>query len=222
MTENLYEILGVEREATADQVHAAFKALAKIHHPDVNGGDDTEFKRIKRARDTLFDPQAREIYDRYGFVSGDDGNLVMMAFGALAGLVLQSLPGIDPDMIVKHDVVGYLVTTITKSKEEVKAKIEKLENELGKVEDLRRIFDKRVKMTKTDKPNFFLRACDDASGSLKQSLTALAREQQIKDVMIQILDDYSFDVDFQPNLYVQGTATTSSLGGLGSMFWSTK
>jgi DnaJ-class molecular chaperone len=64
-----YEILGVSRLATQDQIKAAFRKLARRYHPDVNPGDKTaeeKFKEINEANEVLSDPEKRQMYDRLG------------------------------------------------------------------------------------------------------------------------------------------------------------
>lgn len=58
-----YSILGVAKTATSDEIKQAYRKLAKEHHPDRTGGDDTTFKQINEAYDTLKDPQRRQEYD---------------------------------------------------------------------------------------------------------------------------------------------------------------
>jgi DnaJ domain len=63
----LYHILGLPQGATQEQVKAAFRALARRFHPDVNAGSETaeqRFKEVNQAYETLADPGARAAYDR--------------------------------------------------------------------------------------------------------------------------------------------------------------
>ncbi|KAJ2778141.1 hypothetical protein H4R18_004779 [Coemansia javaensis] len=66
----LYAALGVERDATADEIKRAYRRLALQHHPDRNHGaaasSTGEFVRIQYAYDVLSDARRRRIYDRYG------------------------------------------------------------------------------------------------------------------------------------------------------------
>jgi DnaJ family protein A protein 2 len=58
-----YNILGVSKNASDDEIKRAYKKLALKTHPDKNGGDDTEFKKINLAYETLSDPNKRNAYD---------------------------------------------------------------------------------------------------------------------------------------------------------------
>ena len=63
-----YEILGVDRNATKEDLKKAFRTLARKYHPDVNKAPDAadKFKEIGKAYETLSDDNKRQIYDRYG------------------------------------------------------------------------------------------------------------------------------------------------------------
>jgi DnaJ-class molecular chaperone len=64
-----YEVLGVAKDATPDQVKKAYRGLARKYHPDVNPGDkkcEALFKEAQQAYDVLSDTEKRALYDRYG------------------------------------------------------------------------------------------------------------------------------------------------------------
>jgi len=67
-----YETLGVPRKATAKDIRAAFRKLARKYHPDLNPGDkasEEKFKQLQEAYDVLSDTKKRQMYDQYGFYS---------------------------------------------------------------------------------------------------------------------------------------------------------
>jgi molecular chaperone DnaJ len=67
-----YELLGVARKASAKDIRAAFRKLARKYHPDLNPGDkaaEEKFKQLQEAYDVLSDGKKRQMYDQYGFYS---------------------------------------------------------------------------------------------------------------------------------------------------------
>src|SRR6516164_9846636 len=90
-----YEVLGIAKGASAEEIRKAFRGLALKYHPDRNAGDEDAAVRFKEAADAheiLSDPQKRDLYDRYGHagLSGMPmpdftGNSIFEAFGDIFG-----------------------------------------------------------------------------------------------------------------------------------------
>ena len=75
MSQDLYDLLGVARDADADTIKKAYRKLARQLHPDVNPDPETQerFKEVSRAYEVLSDPQKRAAYDRGGDPFGGAG-----------------------------------------------------------------------------------------------------------------------------------------------------
>ncbi len=97
-----YEVLGVARSASADEIKSAYRRLARQHHPDVNPNDPTaeeKFKEIGSAYSVLSDPEKRARFDQFGTTEdgpgagagdffnggGGIGDIFDMFFGGAAG-----------------------------------------------------------------------------------------------------------------------------------------
>src|SRR6266542_4076100 len=92
-----YEILGVKKSASAEDIRKAFRKLARKYHPDVNPNNKTaeeKFKALSEANDVLSDPKKRKIYDQLGFYSDNIDAATAEAY-ARAGGGPGNFPGGD-------------------------------------------------------------------------------------------------------------------------------
>jgi molecular chaperone DnaJ len=107
MAKDYYETLGVSKNASKDEIKKAFHKMAHKYHPDKNKGDDSKFKEVNQAYQTLSDDQKRAQYDRFGadgpqgFNPGAGGG-----FGGFDFSGFQNGNGVEFDMGDLGDIFG--------------------------------------------------------------------------------------------------------------------
>ena len=84
-----YQILGVKKDAKADEIKKAYRRLARKHHPDVNPNDkasEDKFKQVQEAYDVLSDEKKRKVFDRFGYYADNlDPDAPAYSTGAAGG-----------------------------------------------------------------------------------------------------------------------------------------
>ncbi len=95
-----YEVLGIQKGASKDQIKSAYRKLAKTYHPDnKETGDEAKFKEIQEAYDILYDDKKRQMYDQFGHAAfeqgagGGPGGNPFSGFGGFGGF--QEGEGVD-------------------------------------------------------------------------------------------------------------------------------
>ena len=102
-SEGYYDILGVTKQSTQDEIRKAYRRLSLVHHPDRNGGtDDSEFQKLNEAYETLSDPQKRRMYDMTNSNPFMQGNVMEVPIdpNALFSMLFAQELGKDPDIHV--------------------------------------------------------------------------------------------------------------------------
>lgn len=84
-TKDYYNVLGVEKSASKDDIKKAFYKLAAKYHPDKKGGDESKFKEVNEAYQTLSDEKKRKEYDTYGQTFNGQGPQQGGGFGGFSG-----------------------------------------------------------------------------------------------------------------------------------------
>lgn len=94
MAKDFYEILGVDRKASKEEIKKAFHKLAHKYHPDKKGGDEAKFKEVNEAYQVLSDDQKRQSYDTYGNAYAGAGGPGAGAYG-YGGAGFEGFGGFD-------------------------------------------------------------------------------------------------------------------------------
>src|SRR5690348_10867037 len=74
MAKDYYQILGVKKDASEEEVKKAFRKLAHTYHPDKSGGDEAKFKEVSEAYSVLSDKKKRQQYDMFGSAGPSTGS----------------------------------------------------------------------------------------------------------------------------------------------------
>ncbi len=104
MAKDYYEILGVQKGASKDEIKKAFHKIAHKYHPDKNGGDDAKFKEANEAYQVLSDEGKRKQYDQFGSADFTGGN--PYGGGGFGGFDFSGAQGFDFNMGDLGDIFG--------------------------------------------------------------------------------------------------------------------
>lgn len=136
---DLYEALGVARDATADEIRRAYRAKAKLAHPDA-GGSEEAFRAVARAHAVLSDPERRRVYDETGRIDDGVDNADARATGVLDGLVNEWCAD---DNAKSRDVIAWARGKITAEKRKAAEYIETMRGHELRLMDLIARFEKK-------------------------------------------------------------------------------
>lgn len=191
---NFYEVLGVSRTATVDEIRIAFRRAAKQHHPDREGGDADKMADVNRAFDTLHDPEKRELYDRLGEASMGP-SIQDEAKATLAELIRGAIDAPEGEFISSIRAKVHKAQTVTNNA---------ITAAPGRLATLkRRLLKVRVK---EGVENLAAPMLDLAIQGLEQEIPRMKRTQDVLAVVLQMLDAYSCD-EFNPTTWAGlGTA----------------
>ena len=96
MINDPYQVLGVSRNSTPEEIKSAYRKLAKKYHPDLHPGDkacEERFKEGNEAYEILSDPEKRKKYDQFGHAAFENGGAGAGGFGGFNGADMGDIFG---------------------------------------------------------------------------------------------------------------------------------
>lgn len=192
MTMNPYEILGLNKDCTLEQIKTAYKMEAKKHHPDV-GGDPKKFALVKTSYDTLKDRKKRQDYDDYGVI--DDAAVQdkdEVAAAKLRQIFLTVLKQGVVEDLGSLDMIAHMRSEILKLMNPLESSLTQARYNKGKTQTALKIVEKRLKR-KSQKPNFLLDMLRYGITESDQQIFQINKELKIHEDMLDMLEDFSYD-----------------------------
>lgn len=125
-----YEVLGVERTASAEEIKHAYRKLSRLHHPDREGGDHERMAEITTAYRILSDPQKRAHYD----ASGEEKNFTAIEEQAMRMIADAFGAYLDVDGLFDQDPVAHIRQSINESIGTTEKKIDELHRGIRRIE----------------------------------------------------------------------------------------
>lgn len=185
---NPYEILGVSHDATQETIIDAFKRLAKKTHPD-NGGDETEFAKVKAAGDILRDPEKRKKFDEDGFFHKNRPDSInSMAIEKVAHFFINSIDA-SLDSNINLDGLDLIVGATKFFNISIKESHEQIERLKRRIKQ----YEKAIKRLKTKRKNDVIKnMLTHHIASVKQNIAANEEQIKIIEKAKEILNDYEF------------------------------
>lgn len=206
-----YAILGVEKDATAEQVKAAARKIYRKTHPDLAGGNGEAFSRARRAEQILLDEESRRVFDTTGRVDEERADnkrarMVEVVLRTFDGALSAHINGMLD--LRKCNMPKHMAESIRSQVPTVERQIEKAESDRALLRDL-------AKRLKYDKDGD-----DPISAALRQKIQGVeVALRQLKDSIdamneaVDMLGGYSFKFD-------QADEMMRMIGAAGTL-WTT-
>ncbi len=211
--QNLYQRLGVRRNARPETIKKAFRRLAKTAHPDV-GGNRVEFDRLHQAYAVLMDADLRAKYDLTGEINPQAADnaaakilsMVVWAFDCVVDQVVDQ--GAD---VAKQDIIDLM-------RQALNAKIKEGEKVRRANDKKRGQYQKLVGRFKVRRgePNRLQEIAQAKIAGVDELLARLSREETDARNALEFLDAYSFDQDVMSRVVAHfGTSTSTATASTG-------
>jgi curved DNA-binding protein CbpA len=198
----LYEVLGVNHDATESEIKRAYRSLAQRNHPD-KGGSREAFQAIQKAYDILSDPEKRARYDDTGEEPSQAPRLRDIAIHELASLLAQTMARSD---VVYTDLVLTMIKQLGQQVQQTES-------------------NRKVALAAIAKNNEAIkRIVAKGDGNILAALLGTANEaanNQLKELdnllmvlaeMKKVLDDYEYKIDARPSMTSGSTIFGTTTG----------
>lgn len=206
MEENFYDMLGISKNATPEEIHKAFQAKSRKEHPDV-GGDPDKFRTLSLAKHTLLDPEKREHYDKTGTEKPRKNEVLEH----VSRLVEQALCS-EKDI---RDPVKWMCDQVDRARADVKGSIEQNKRSIKRIKRRMDRFAKANANTENrSSRDFILQHLQSKIAAHERAIEAGEHEV---DVATAVLAFFNGLVSPQPESVFEGATRPFAASGWGDM-----
>lgn len=177
-----YEILGVDNDATPDEIKKSYRKLAAIHHPD-KGGDEEIFKKISDAYEILSDSELREAYDNGNLEDAlnKDNALVKRVLAIFEEVI--NWGGFVPDHM---DLFKLMKENINDKELRMEQSLKEFENEIKNIKSIQ----KRIK-----KADILVQYLDNHVEDYTKNIESIKKEKGYLEEVRKFIEDFKYEVD---------------------------
>jgi curved DNA-binding protein CbpA len=182
---NMYEILGIPKNATKDEIKKAYKAKAMEHHPD-RGGNEEKFIEVLQAYEILSDSEKRSIYDEHGTVNSiltDINDIAIQTIESLVRKYIHDKTVFNPS----YNIVELIKSFAHKNR---KDSLNKINSNTSLIKDLTR-FKKKIR-SKNEK-NIILDVVEEELFKIDSDNYQLRFQVRMNEKLIDIISNYSVE-----------------------------
>lgn len=183
---HLYDILGISKDATNEEIRKTYKEKAVECHPD-KGGDSSIFVELANAYNILIDKEKRKKYDETGYTGNQENDDKEVAFEVLRNFYMRVLSNEEE---LQKNIINILKDSIIKDIICCKDKCKKKENQIKKLNKTKN----KIKY-KGSSLDILKRVTEDEIEVCNQAIKNTQFQEYIDDTILKILDDY----DYQEN-----------------------
>lgn len=182
---NPYEVLGLNSDATLDEIKKRYRQLAQELHPD-RGGDGDKFSQVNLAYDILNDPIMKRSFDASGTFFFDQ-TIYTEAKEQLGHVLWRQVEQCDPD---HGDLILYM-------KNDARAVLKSVESEIEKTKTYHKKLSKIVYKLKLKKnhENILATLVNIKINALENDLKMFERRIKVCNIMLIVLDNYHFSIN---------------------------
>lgn len=181
---DLYEILGIQRDASLEDIKKAHKDKVKEHHPD-KGGDAAIFKLVQEAYEILSDPEFRSKYDRGDRIDGIRNNIENQILGTVSQVFMHVVSHVD----LKHtSIFDEMRSVLGNSRTEIAQHIKKIDNAIDR-------FIEAKKRIGGAKDSLFKQMLDNTIAATEAQKRALLDKDHVLEKSIEFIKDCNYDIE---------------------------